>query len=73
MKLAVGDVAMLVAHVVHFKQPGGDRLVVFAQLGQPVHRLDTVGIVVEDTLGARDVADRTQRGAAELANAFGDR
>ena len=64
---------MLVADVMNFAQPGGDRLVVFAQLGPNVRRLDIVGIVVEDTLGARDVADRTQRGAAELANAFGDR
>ena len=64
---------MLVANVVHFAQPGGDCLVVFAQLGQHVRRLDIVGFVVEDTPGARDVADRTQRGAAELADALGDR
>ena len=68
-----GDVTMLVADVVHFTQPGGHRLVVFAQFAQHVRRLDIVGIVVEDTLGPRDVADRTQRGTTELANALGDR
>ena len=38
-------------------QAGGERLVVLAQLGQHVQRLDVVGIVVQHALRARDVAD----------------
>ena len=52
---------------------GGDqRLVVGAQLGQHVERIDIVGVVVGDALQPGDVADRMQRGAADLAHPLGD-
>ena len=34
--------------------------------------VDEVGVVVVDALQARDVADRAERGAADLAHALGD-
>src|SRR6185437_826655 len=52
------DVAMLVAEAVRFSQARGELLVVSAQFGQHVQRLDVLGIVVQYALRARDVADR---------------
>src|SRR6202007_2557272 len=63
------DVAALVAHVVRLAQPGGQRLVVFAQLGEHVGGLDILRIVIADALHAGDMTDRAQRRAADLANA----
>ena len=53
---------------------GGDALaVVLGELGQHVLRVDVVGVVVGDALLAGDLADRVQRGAADLAGALGHR
>ena len=49
-----------------------ERLVVVAQLGQHVERVDEVGVVVGDALQPRDMADRAERRAADLAHALGD-
>jgi hypothetical protein len=48
------------------------RLVVGAQLGQHVERIDIVGVVVGDALEPRDVTGRVQRRAANLAHPLGD-
>ena len=68
-----GDVAVLVADVVRLAQARRERLVVLAQLGEHVLRLDVVGVVVDTRCSPGDVADRAERGAADLADALGDR
>ena len=68
-----GNVAMLVAQVVGLAQAGRQRLVVVTHLGQHVGGFHVLGVVVQHTLGACDVADRAQRAAADLADAFGQR
>src|SRR5262245_41101534 len=67
-----GDVAMLVADVVGLAQPRRQHLVVLAQLGEHVLRIDVVGVVVQDALEVADLADRFDRGTADLADALGD-
>jgi hypothetical protein len=67
------DVAMLVAKVVCFAQPRGKRLIVFAQLGQHVERLDITRIIIEHPLEAADLPDGAHRHAAQLADPFRDR
>src|SRR5262249_31449041 len=47
-------------------------LVVVAQLREHVERRDEVRVVVEHALQPADVADRAQRGPADLAHALGD-
>src|SRR5579871_2774942 len=44
------DVSMLIAHIVHLAQSGGERLVVLAQLGEHVERIDILGIVIRNAL-----------------------
>jgi hypothetical protein len=61
---------MVVADVVRLAQPRREALVVLAQLREHVERIDVVGVVVRDALGAGDVADRAQRRAADLADAL---
>ena len=67
-----GHVAVLVAHVVDLAQARGQRLVVFAQLGEHIFGNDVLGIVVEHTLQPRDVPDRGDRGPADFADTLGD-
>src|SRR6185437_12878788 len=67
------DVAQLVHYVVHFTQTTGQRLVVLAQLGEHIERIDVVGIVVLDSLQAGNVPDRAEGRTAYLANALGNR
>jgi hypothetical protein len=47
-------------------------LVVVAQFGEHIQRRDEVGVVVQHALQAADMADRAQRGAANLADPLGD-
>src|SRR5262249_48403165 len=67
-----GDVAVFVTHVVGLAQSRRERLVVLTQFRQHVLRLDVNCIVVQDPLQPRNVADRPERGSADLADAFGD-
>src|SRR5215469_18202549 len=67
-----GHVLVLVANRVGFAQARRQLLVVVAQFGKHIQRRDEVGVVVQHTLQAGDVADRAQRGAADLAHALGD-
>src|SRR6516164_11828633 len=67
-----GHVVVFVADRVSLAQARHQLLVVVAQLGKHVQRRDEVGVVVQHPLQATDVADRAQRGAADLAYAFGD-
>ena len=55
------------------RQAADEILVVVAQLRQHVLRRHVGGVVVLDALQARDLADRVQRDAADLAHALGQR
>ena len=57
----------------HLAQDRHQPLVVVAQLGQHVLRIDVVGVVVGQALVARDISDRMQGQPADLAGALGDR
>jgi hypothetical protein len=63
---------MFVAHVVRFAQPRCERFVVVRQLGEHVQWLDVFSIVIEHSLSTRDLSDRMQGEAPDLANAFRD-
>lgn len=52
------DVTVPRAEFVHDTKTGCERLIVAAELGEHVGRFDESSVVVEDPLGARDVADR---------------
>src|SRR5262249_5859071 len=67
-----GHVVVLVANRVGLAQARRQLLVVIAQLREHVEGRDEVGVVVQHALQAADVADRAQRGAADLAHALGD-
>src|SRR5262252_7686524 len=67
-----GHVLVLVANRVSLAQARRQLLVVVAQFGKHIQRRDEVGVVVQHALQASDVADRAQRGAADLAHALGD-
>src|SRR5215471_7596755 len=67
-----GHVVVLVANRVGLAQARRQLLVVVAQLCEHVEGGDEVRVVVQHALQAADVADRAQRGAADLADAFGD-
>jgi len=68
-----GDVAVLIADVVSLAQLRRESLVVVAELGEHVGRLDIIGVVVGETLGARDMTDRSDGETAELANPLRER
>src|SRR6478752_1921060 len=61
-------ILVVVAKLVSLSHRGRDVLVVFHQLAQHFARRDVFLIVVLDGLMLADVADRAQRGAAELAH-----
>src|SRR4051812_35534387 len=65
------DVAGFIYNIVHLAQAGRELLVVLAELGQHVERLDVVRIVVLDALQARNVPDGAQRVATHFADALG--
>src|SRR5215813_14204060 len=67
-----GHVVVLLANRVGLAQARGQLLVVVAQLRKHIQRGDEVRVVVQHALQAADVADRAQRGAADLAHALGD-
>src|SRR5262249_20568053 len=67
-----GHVVVLVANRVGLAQARRQLLVVVAQLREHVEGGDEVRVVVQHALQAADVADRAQRGAADLAHALGD-
>lgn len=58
---------MCLAHACH------EQLVVLAQFLQHVDGVDVGLIVVAHTLASRDMADRSDRGAAHLSDPLGDR
>ena len=60
------------AQIVRLAHARHEVLGVVAQLRNHVVGVDEVGVVVLDALQARDVADRAQRRAADLAHALGD-
>src|SRR5262245_50383427 len=66
-------IAMLIAQPVRLAQARDELLVVVTQLGEHVVGRDEVGVVVENALQAGDMADRAQCGAADLADALGER
>src|SRR5262249_17317626 len=66
-----GHVAVLFADVMSLAHRRDEALVVVPQLGQHILGIDIGRIVIGDALMARYVADRSQRGAAQLADAFG--
>jgi len=55
------NVAMFVANVVRFTKPRGQSSIVFRELRDHVQGLNVLGIVIEDTLSASDLPDRSQR------------
>src|SRR6516162_3566781 len=67
-----GHVLVLVANRVGLAQARRQLLVVVAQLREHVEGGDEVRVVVQHALQAADVADRAQRGAADLAHALGN-
>src|ERR1700756_4438730 len=67
-----GHVLVLVANRVGLAQARRQLLVIVAQFGEHIQRGDEVGVVVQHTLQAADMADRAQRGAADLADPLGD-
>src|SRR5207247_431143 len=67
-----GHVLVLVADRVGLAQVRRQLLVVVAQLGKHIERRDEARVIVQHALQAADVADRAQRGAADLADALGD-
>src|ERR1700733_2800618 len=64
-------ILVIVAKLVGFPHRGGHVLVVFHQLAQHLARRHIALIVVVDGLQFADLPDRAQRGAAQLANPFG--
>jgi len=52
---------MFVANVVRFTKPRGQSSIVFRELRDHVQGLNVLGIVIEDTLSASDLPDRSQR------------
>jgi hypothetical protein len=66
------DVLLLIAQAVILPHAGDECLMVLPNLGQHVASIDIVRVVVGDALQPRDVADRVQRRAANLADALGD-
>src|SRR3954469_26050507 len=65
-------IPMLTAQLMGLKHARREGLVVVPQLGQHVERVDVIGVVVENPLKPRDMADRPKGGAADLAHALGD-
>ena len=65
-----GYIPMLVANLMRFAQPAGEITIVFPQLRQHVERLDVGGVIVFHALHFSDLAGRTQRRPANLADAF---
>ena len=63
---------MFVAHVVCFAKASGQRFGVIGQLGDHVQGLDIFRIVIEYALIAGNVADRSQRKSANLADSLCD-
>src|SRR5215472_7959768 len=67
-----GDVPVFVAEFMRLAQEAGEALVVVGKLGQHVLRCDKLRVVVEQALQSADIADRAQRGTADLARALCD-
>src|SRR5262249_55978163 len=67
------NIVMLVAQPVGLAQARRELLFVGTQLSEHVVGRDEIGVVIENALQTGDVADRAQRGAADLADALGDR
>src|SRR5437763_4806326 len=67
-----GDVVVLIAQSVRLAHIARQLLIVFTQLGKHVARRDIARVVVQDPLHTRNLADRPQRRAADLARTFGD-
>ena len=72
-RLVVATVIVLGADLMRFAQQRDEMAVVVAQLGEHVLGRHVVGIVVGNALQAGDMADRTQRHAADLAGTLGNR
>ena len=68
---AVADVLVFVRDLVRLAHGGGHGLVVGHQLAQHVVGGNERRVVVLEALALGDVADRAQRGAADLAHALG--
>src|ERR1051326_7328371 len=68
-----GHVAVLLAQAVGLAHVADEPEVVVAQFRQHVERGHVFGVVVRQALLAADLADRAQRGAADLACALRDR
>src|ERR1700754_893457 len=60
------DIAMLVAELMRLAQEAGEALVVVGELRQHILRRDELRVVVEQALQPADIADRAQRGTADL-------
>ena len=67
-----GNVAMLFADIVDFTQARRQVLVVVAQFGKHIQRVDIIRVIVQHALQARDMPDRTKGSSADLADALGD-
>ena len=65
-------ILVLVAQLVAFAHGLDDLLIVVHQLAQHVGRRHEARVVVLDALQLGNLADRAQRGAADLADALGD-
>ena len=71
LKQPSGRVCVLVGKVVRPAHGGSHNLVVCHQLAKPVVGCNKGGVVAFDRLMPGDIADRAQRGAADLAYPFG--
>src|SRR5271168_3667796 len=56
----------------NFTHTGKERPVVFAQFGEHIERIDIFSIVVAEALQARNVSNRSDGDAADLAHTLGD-
>src|SRR5262245_18057943 len=72
LELAGGShVAVLLADVMGLAHRRDEALIIVTQFGQHVLGIDIGCIIIGNALMARYVADRSQRGSAQLADAFG--
>lgn len=67
-----GDVVLFAAKIVNFTHAGEQRLIVFAQLGEHIQRIDKLRVVIADALQAGNMPDGSNRRAADLAYALRD-
>src|SRR6516162_2750678 len=67
-----GDIAVFIAQIVRLAHARYQLLIVVTQFGEHVLWRNEIRVIVGDALQTSDVADRTQRSAANFAHPFGN-